>query len=218
MLFFFVYFGQQTKKTNTMKKVLLLLCMLITYSLSFAQVEKGKWFAAGYSSMRLDITKQKSKSEGTMQDEYSYAKFNFDPMAGYFVMDKLPIGLYFDIYTKKEKDEWDGEVDRYYNLIAGPFARYYIKQFDKLIPFAEARIGIGSYKEKYSSGNTYKESAFSYRFGAGASYFFTENVALDAFVGYDYDGYTDKSDDPKTTYFYSSVEINFGLVVTFGKQ
>jgi opacity protein-like surface antigen len=201
-----------------MKKILLLLCMLITYSLSFAQVEKGKWFAAGYSSLRLDIEKDKSGPAGDLSDEYSYRRFNFDPMVGYFVMEKLPVGLYFDIYSDREKDEWDGDVDKTSEFIVGPFARYYIKQFDKLIPFAEARVGIGAYKETYSDGDTYTESAFSYRFGAGASYFFTENVAFDAFLGYDYDGYTDKSDDPKSTYIYSSIEMNFGLVITFGKQ
>lgn len=201
-----------------MKKILLLLCMLITYSLSFAQIEKGKWFAAGSSSLRLDVGKEKSGTSSSLSDEYSYREFDFDPMVGYFVMDKLPVGLYFDVSTDWEKDEWDGDVYKSTDFVVGPFARYYIKQFDKFIPFAEARFGIGSYKDKYSDGDTYKESALSYRFGAGASYFFTENVAFDAFLGYDYDSYTDKSDDPKSTYFYSSVEINFGLVITFGKQ
>jgi opacity protein-like surface antigen len=192
--------------------------MLITYSLSFAQVEKGKWFVAGASSLRLDVSKQKSGTGGSLSDEYSYRRFNFDPMAGYFVIDKLPVGLYFDVSTEWQKDEWDGDIDKTTDFIVGPFARYYIKQFDKLIPFAEARFGVGSYKDKYNDGDTYTESAFSYRFGAGASYFFIDNVAFDAFIGYDYDGYTNKSGSQNTTYITSSIEINFGIVVTFGKQ
>jgi opacity protein-like surface antigen len=200
-----------------MKKFLLLLCMLITYSLSFAQVEKGKWFAAGYSSLRLDIGKEKYSSGGTTSDSYKYTEFDFDPMAGYFVIDKLPVGLYFDVSANKHVDSDDGDTWKEHEFVVGPFARYYIKQFDKFIPYAEARIGIGTWKEDWY-GDTEKESIFSYRFGAGASYFFTENVAFDTFLGYDYDRYTSVDNSEEYIYFYPSVEINFGIVVTFGKQ
>jgi opacity protein-like surface antigen len=202
-----------------MKKILLLLCMLITYSLSFAQVEKGKWFAAGHSSLRLDVGKVKYETNGEPGSEYKNTNFNFDPMVGYFVIDKLPVGLYFDVYTHKEIATDDNDTYKEREIVLGPFARYYIKQFDKFIPFGEARVGFGKYKDNwYDEDEFYEESVFTYRIGAGASYFFTENVALDAFIGYDYDGYTDKSGDTDETYIYSSVEINFGLVVTFGKQ
>lgn len=200
-----------------MKRNLLLFSMLMAYTCTFAQIEKGKLFAAGYSTLLLDIGNEKSSFNGSTNDEYSFTELSLNPMIGYFVMDKLPVGIYMEVYNFKEKDAGDGDITRSGNLIIGPFARYYIKPFDKLIPYAEARFGLGYHKERFTDEETNKDNGFSYKFGAGASYFFIENVALDAFIGYDYDGYTDKSDSPKTTYFYTSVEINLGIVITFGK-
>ncbi len=200
-----------------MKKILLLLCMLLTYSLTYAQIEKGKWFAAGYSSLSLDVGKEKWKSEGTTSDLEKYTRLNFDPMIGYFVMDKMPVGLYIESYFNKDVDTDDNDTFRESEIEIGPFVRYYIKKFDKFIPYAEARAGIGSYKEDWY-GNVYKESILAYRIGAGLSYFFTQNIAFDAFIGYDNDRYKSDDDGEEYEYSYPSVDINLGLVVTFGKQ
>jgi opacity protein-like surface antigen len=202
-----------------MKKTLLLLCMLITYSLSFAQVEKGKWFAAGTSSLRLDMGKEKYRSGGTTTEYETFSNINFDLMAGYFVIDMLPVGLYSEMHSYITKDSDDGDKDKETHVVVGPFARYYFLQQNKLFPYAEGRFGIGMNKEDWY-GTISKESIFSFRLGAGASYFFTENVGFDSFIGYDYDGITAKSEsntgDRKRSY--SSIEINFGIVVTFGNQ
>ncbi|HPT01144.1 MAG TPA: outer membrane beta-barrel protein [Bacteroidales bacterium] len=199
-----------------MKKILLLLCLLITYSFAFSQTEKDKWFAAGYSSLRLDIGKEKYKSGGTTHEYNTYRHFDFNPMVGYFIIDKLPVGLYIDLSARRVKDSDDGDIWKETEFVAGPFVRYYVVQIDKLVPFVEGRIGLGAYKED-DEGDIYKESVFSYRFGAGASYFFTDNVAFDSFIGYDYDRYTSVDNADEYSYFYPSVEINFGIVITFGK-
>lgn len=200
-----------------MKKILLLLCMLITYNLSIAQIEKGKWFAAGYSSLSLDVGKEKWKSGGTTSDQDKYTNLSFDPMIGYFIMDKMPAGIYIESYFDKHVDPDDNDTWRESEIEIGPFVRYYIKQFDKFIPYAEARAGIGSNKEDWY-GSVYKESILAYRIGAGFSYFFAQNIAFDAFIGYDNDRYKSNDDGEDYEYSYPSVDINLGLVVTFGKQ
>lgn len=200
-----------------MKRILLMLCVLIAYTLSFAQTEKGKCFVAGNSSLRLDVGKEKYSYSGTTSENFKFTYINFDPMAGYFLIDRLPVGLYMDINVSNE-DYTNSSLWKTRSLIAGPFVRYYLKPIKKFNPFAEARVGFGTYREGYDNSDMSKESAFSYRLGAGASYFLTDNVALDSFIGYDYDGYTVKGegDADDYVYFYSSVEINFGIVVIFG--
>jgi hypothetical protein len=205
-----------------MKKNLFLLFVLLACNVIslFAQVEKGKWFVAADGSCNFDIGKEKYKSGGTTHDHYNYFEFDLNPMGGYFVIDKLPVGLYFDVYSYNYKDSDDGDKYNEVQLIIGPFARYYITEYKKLFPFVEGRLGFGTYQSKYSGSDADKKSYFSTRLGGGATYFFTENVGLDGFIGYDYDAWTAKEsggiDEYKT--FYGSVEVNFGIVVTFGKQ
>ena len=206
-----------------MKKIqLLLLVVLLTCNVMslFAQVEKGKWFIAADGSCNFDIGKEKYEYGGTTTDNYKYFEFDFNPMGGYFVIDKLPIGLYFDVYSRSNKASDDGDKYSETQFVVGPFARYYITDIKKLFPFVEGRVGFGTWHEKYTGGDTEKESYFSTRIGGGATYFFTQNVGLDAFIGYDYDVWTSKANENEESDYkskYGSVEINFGIVVTFGK-
>ena len=215
-----------------MKKIsFLLLVMLIGGIMSsFAQVEKGKWFVAATGNCNFDIGKSKVKHGGTTNENSKYFNFNFNPMVGYFVIDKLPVGLYFDVNSSTTKDPDNSDKYNETQFIVGPFARYYITDFKKLFPYVEARVGLGSSKSRYNDNDPDKESYFSTRIGAGGTYFFAKNVGLDLFVGYNYDAWTDKSSNSsaarapaiessgETKYTYGSVEINIGVVVTFGKE
>jgi len=196
---------------------------------SFAQVEKGKWFVAATGNCNFDIGKSKVKYGGTTNENSKYFNFNFNPMVGYFVINKLPVGLYFDVKSGTSKDPDNSDKYKETQFIVGPFARYYITDFKKLFPYVEARVGLGSSKSKYNDNDADKESYFSTRIGAGGTYFFAKNVGLDLFVGYNYDAWTDKSPNSaarapaiesseETKYTYGSVKINIGVVVTFGKE
>lgn len=205
----------------------LLLVLLFMSSIAFAQVEKGKWFVAGYSNFGLEIGKNKSKYDGTTTENYKYSDFYFFPEAGYFVIDKLVTGLFleFDRYTEKYDD---GDKDFDTKIIIGPFVRYYIMEYKKLWPYAEGRVGFGSakYTNNYDSDYIPKWSYFTTKLGAGATYFVTNHVGIDLFMGYDYDVWTDKTDysngskqmtsEDEGTDKYGSFEMNIGVVVTIG--
>jgi outer membrane protein len=210
------------------KRFFVLLLLLFGSSILFAQVEKGKWFVAGYSNFGLDIGTNKSKSGGTTTENYKYSDFYFSPEAGYFVIDKLAAGLFleFDRYTEKYDD---GDKDFDTKIIIGPFVRYYILEYKKLWPYVEGRVGFGSekYTNNYDSDYTPKWSYFTTKLGAGATYFVTNHVGIDLFMGYDYDAWTDKTDysngskqmssEDESTEKYGSFEMNIGVVVTIGK-
>jgi outer membrane protein len=210
------------------KRCIVLLLLLYGSSISFAQVEKGKWFVAGYSNFGLDIGKSKYKYDGTTSENYKYSDFYFSPEAGYFVIDKLATGLFLDFERYTETYD-DGDKDFDTKIILGPFIRYYIMEYKKLWPYAEGRVGFGSekYTNNYETDYEQKYSYFTTKLGAGATYFVTPHVGIDAFMGYDYDVWTDKTDyssgskqvnaegEAKDTY--GSFEMNIGVVVTIGK-
>jgi outer membrane protein len=202
------------------KRFTILLLLLFGSSLVFAQVEKGKWFIAGYSNFGLDIGKNKTKSGSTTNENYKYSNFNITPEAGYFVMDKLVAGLFIDFYRDTEKFD-DGDKDYTTNFIIGPFVRYYILEYKGLWPYAEGRVGFGSqnYTNNYGSDYEEKYSYFTTKLGAGATYFVTKHVGFDLFMGYDYDVWTNKTDNSnESTEKYGSFELNIGIVVSIGKD
>ncbi len=210
------------------KNLSLIMLLLFLSSIAFAQVEKGKWFVAGYSNFGLDIGTSKYKSGGTTTENYKYSDFYFSPEAGYFVIDKLAAGLFleFDRYTEKYDD---GDKDFDTKIIIGPFVRYYILEYKKLWPYVEGRVGFGSekYTNNYDSDYKPKWSYFTTKLGAGATYFVANHVGIDLFMGYDYDVWTDKSDysnaskqvssESESKDKYGSFEMNIGVVVTLGK-
>jgi len=209
-----------------MKKLLSFsILLLLISSIAFAQVEKGKWFVAGYSSLGLDIGSEKyeypnSGWKSTSVSEYKYTEFDFNPYVGYFVIDKLPVGLFIDYEYMKEVDKEDDDTWKTSDFTIGPFVRYYIADVKGFFPYVEGRVGFGSYKEtdEYSGNkDEWKSKIFTYKLGAGATYFLTDHVGLDLFLGYDHDSYKYEEDDYEETETYSSLEVNLGIVVTLGK-
>lgn len=210
------------------KHFILLLLLLFSSSILFAQLEKGNWFMAGYSNLGLDFGKSKTKYGSTTDENYKFVHFNLKPEVGYLVTNKLITGLFldFDRYTTKY-DNNDKDFDT--KFIIGPFLRYYIKEFNGFWPYAEGRVGIGSekYSSSYETDFDYKYSYFTTRLGVGTTYFVTEQFGLDLFLGYDFDKWTDNTDYPsggrqmnssdKNTDKWSSIEMNIGVVVTLSK-
>jgi len=207
------------KKLTISIFALLFLCAPV-----FAQLQKGNCFAAGYSNLGIDIGTSKTKVGSTTNENYKYSEFFFNPAAGYFITDHLVGGGFLDIYFETYKYSGSDNKDRYSQFILGPILRYYILSFGKLNPYAEARLGIGTYKEtnKYSgTEDSYRETYSSIRLGVGSTYFVTEGFGIDAFLGYDYDAWTSKEDEDngvkstlseKSTSKYGSIEFNMGLV------
>jgi len=212
-----------------MKKTLLLsFLMLFISSLVMAQLEKGHCFTAGYSNLGLDIGKSKTKQGSTTNENYKYTEFWINPEAGHFIADNLVVGGFLDIYFDNYKYPSDNK-SKYSTLIIGPIVRYYLMKLDKLCPYAAAKVGVGTAKSTSTySGNesSSKETYFTTKIGVGSTYFMTPNFGIDAFLGYDYDAWSQKGEEDggvksalseKTTDTWGSVEFNMGLVFVFGK-
>ncbi len=224
----FVYFILINQPLIAMKKKLFT-TMMLTLCISaftFAQVEKGNWFLGGSSNLKFASYKEKITSGGTTVENSKNSNFDFRPQVGYFVIDKLPVGILMDLSMNNQKmTNTDGEY-KWTSFIVGPFVRYYIANLSGFMPFAEASIGFGSgnYKETYmSTSNDHKYKQLSYRFGVGGTYFVTDNVGIDLFLGYNLDQQTYKEEDAAARatndviYKYGGLAVNLGFVITMGK-
>jgi hypothetical protein len=209
-----------------MKKIIpLLMILLVCNLITLAQVEKGKWFLAGYSHLNFDIGKEKDKIGGTTTEDHKYFEIDFMPAMGYFVIDKLPVGLFLDCYYDKySSDSYESKTTQF---IIGPFVRYYILELNKLFPYAEGRIGIGQHIDKYEDNDPEKSNYSTAQLGVGASYFFTNHLAFDGLLGYkrnvwSYDeeegGGVKSALAEKTKYIDGGLMFRLGIVITFGQE
>jgi outer membrane protein len=207
------------------KQYIVLLLLLFSSSILFAQVEKGKWLLACYSNLGLDIGKYKwESSDGGIASEYKYTEFNVSPMAGYFVIDKLAAGLFMDYQYYKDVATDDNDTYKENSFIIGPFAKYYIMEYKHIWPFVGAGIGFGSGKYGWDGSDEYKWKILNYRIGAGAAYFLNDNVGLELSLGYNY--YAEKYDNTEEAKsanasdnkdYSGGLKVSLGFVVTIGK-
>jgi outer membrane protein len=182
-----------------MKRVLIFFTFICSVaSLSFAQTGQGRFMLSGSSDMSVFFGNTKERYDGKKRDSYSNSQFNISPRASYFVVDNLAVGALFGV---SYSDNDDNEST---SFIIGPVARYYF-QGEKVRPFAEALVGIGT--NKWGSS---KYSQFDFQLNGGIAYFFNDHVALDASVGYHHTGLTNRDD--------TNLKIksnNFGLQIGF---
>lgn len=199
--------------------------MLLCSSMLFSQVGKGKYYIAGNVNMGLDIGKTKFESINGVKSEYKYSEFNLSPEAGYFVIDKLAVGVFFDYEYYKNTDQEDQDEFKSSSFIIGPFAKYYIIEFNKLWSYVGAGIGFGSGKTVFNDSDPEKYKMLGYRLGGGATYFLNDNVGFDLFLGYNADVTKNENSDAVKSInasdtnddIYSAFKMSIGVVVTFGK-
>jgi opacity protein-like surface antigen len=160
---------------KTPKLVALVIISICSHSL-FAQDEtetfigKGSWLVGGNLSLALAVG-----------ETYDLTTFSVTPMGGYFVGNKLAVGLSTSYqYYKGSSNSQAFSVQ--------PFLRYYFLQ-KKLAPYGEVAYGGGwTQNEVFDSflGETVtvKSSSSFYRVAAGLNYFVSKNVALDGNLRY----------------------------------
>lgn len=209
------------------KFCLLVLMGTMINLLSFAQIEKGNVFFGGSSNLSFSAGAEKVKTGSTTNDGYKYSSFNFQPAVGYFVINRLPVGLFVDLSLSKQKSEDPDVVSSYSYAMIGPFARYYVTDINGFMPFGEIKLAIGSGKSNYEYNGSENEEKYSMTHvsvGAGATYFITENVGIDFLINYALDSEKydapsgeDRAENDKITYKYSGIGFKLGFVISLGK-
>jgi len=102
--------------------------------------------------------------------------FNMSPNVGYFIIDNLAIGAQLQLTVRS--GEGDSIDETSFGLT--PFVRYYFADAGPARFFGQGRIGFGSVEFANNA-----DSYFTFGLGAGVDFFLNDNVALEAFLGYD---------------------------------
>lgn len=159
---------QQLQKGN--------LLLAVTSSISMDGSWGSEVFGIGFSN-----TKTKQGSDPA-EDYYRCTVWNLLPRGGYFVIDNLAVGLEFLVsgYSEKHDDGYDTWKESTFG--AGPFIRYYYP-LDRLYPFGEVEMLIGTHKESYND-NDYKYNIFLVGGYLGVAVPLGERVTFDIKTGY----------------------------------
>jgi len=147
-----------------MKKLLISAALLIAFSATKAQINKGQWLVGGDVSFSSD-----------KQGEAKSTSFEFSPNAGYFFMNNFAGGLRLSFTSSKQK----GADEGYSTFMAAPFLRYYfLPTGQKVNILLDGSYGFGS------MGGDDKQSLSGFSFAAGPAVFLTPNTALEFTLGY----------------------------------
>ncbi|MEJ5104191.1 outer membrane beta-barrel protein [Chryseobacterium sp. MYb328] len=129
-------------------KKLLLASAIVLFGLSNAQMTKGDWVISGNTGMGFNNIATTVKVGGKSTDSPKVNMFSITPSVGYFVIDKLAVGI--DLGYVNRTTKYDDVKSTNSTFSVMPTATYYFTNSSKLVPFLGAGIGYGSNKEKAS--------------------------------------------------------------------
>lgn len=192
-------------------KKLLLASAVVLFGMSNAQMTKGDWVFSGNTGAGFNQVNTKFKAEGISLDGPKMSTFSFSPSVGYFVIDKLAIGLEATVLSTTTKYDGDKETTTALGIL--PNATYYFVNDSKVVPYLGAGIGYGSVKNSYKSDfidNSFSDETttdgLAWKVKGGITYMATQSLGIN--LGASYDQFSNKET-------YDNVEVKTN-VNTFG--
>ena len=162
-----------------MKKILLSALAVFAFGAANAQEKGGFGFSKGNVLVEGNLS-VKSVSVPDGSSTKTTTSYGFAPVGGFFVTDKLAVGLGLDIRSDKGLES-TGPSASVYDLDTfgvGAFGRYYFLDLGQRFKvYGQGTLGYTSYKAKYTR-NDVKSSAFGFRAGLGVNYFLTNSIAI----------------------------------------
>jgi len=141
----------------------------------------------------------------------------FSPYAGYFIIDRLCLGLRLN-YTTNDLKAWLTEnsittlsCTKYYTLMPGLFLRYYTTKGI----FFEAE-GAWGFTRDYSVTPAVNSNDRSFSIGAGYSLFLSKSVAIEPMVSYELSKTTRESSGENNSS--KKIFLKIGLQYYFGHK
>lgn len=164
-----------------MKKVLLTLAAVA--GLTFASQ------AQEFGFKKSDVIVEGNLSANTSNDKTNQTKtnsFNFNPSVGYFVSDKIAVGLDVNVGNEKATKNVDQSNESYVKnnqFGIGAFGRYYFLELgSRFKTYAQLGAGYAQEDGKINNGTTTADIAKTKGFGAnaglGINYFVTPKIAI----------------------------------------
>ncbi len=161
-----------------MKYILLLLIVTTQFTNASAQLNKATWIVGGTGNF---MSRNGTYTTPSVSYDSKYTDVTISPNIGYFLVDKLAVGLKSSLsWTKSKTFPPGGGSTDIKRFLAGPFARYYLLDIDKQFNIlTEGNFQFGSYKAGDDKG-----SISSYSFMTGPVVYFNSSVGLEFLLGY----------------------------------
>lgn len=186
------------------------------FGLANAQMTKGNWVVSGNTGAGFNSVTTTFKAEGLSEDGPKASTFSITPSVGYFVMDKLAVGIDLGYTTNTTK--YEGSKSTVSSFSVMPNATYYFANGSKLVPFLGAGIGYASIKNSesvdfmgISGDDSTTTDGLAWKVKGGVTYMATQSLGIN--LGVSYDQFSNKE-----TYYNVDVRSNvntFGVNVGF---
>lgn len=190
--------------------ILLYFLSFLVPLLSFSQTQEGSILARGAFTVNFNNVKQEVDNDSRRLGSLTTLEFN--PSAGFFIIDGIAVGVALDWQRQSAKDI-NNKRNIEHTLSLGPFGRFYTE----LGPFFQAQLsfGGGSDKERPEGGPevVHRFGIFSWGIGLGYPYFLNDNISLEPLLLYRAQNRSRKTaggSDEITKY--RGLMIQFGLV------
>lgn len=199
---------------------------LALFGLSNAQMTKGDWTFSGNTGFSFNNTTQVQSVNTSLvlpQDGPETSSVTFTPSFGYFVIDRLAIGIDADLNSTRTK-MYVGDIHiktTASGITVLPTATYYFSNATKFVPYLGAGAGFGTIRSKYSTAENNvavfsqddTANGFTWKIKGGINYMITPFFAVNA--GLSFNQLTTKQDID-----YSDLELknrynNFGVNAGF---
>lgn len=164
-----------------MRRALSVLVILLSVSLG----ANAQFFVGG--GLNFGSTGGKIEANGNSNDKDSQSRFNFAPMGGMFLSEKLMVGVSLGYGFTKDVDAGNVEVITKHNTFSfTPFVRYYAFKINKLSLFAQGNAGYSGSSQSTKTGTVTVEGAKVSQLGIsafpGVSYDLLEWLSLEATI------------------------------------
>jgi hypothetical protein len=159
-------------KLKSMTRITILIFLLLLNIVCYCQITKKNWMVGGNAS----YSSYKHSSTATVQYEQNIIQVS--PAIGYFLIDKLAVGLRPSISHQKQ----DFDNTTYTHISIGPFIRQYFLQPDNRINlFAEAGYSYGQFTGR---DQPEKRKSNTIALSGGPVFYFNSSVGLEMFLSY----------------------------------
>ncbi|EOR30856.1 Outer membrane protein W [Elizabethkingia meningoseptica] len=195
-----------------MKKNLLIGAFALLGIAASAQTEKGSWVVGGSTTLGFNNVSTKFKSGNMSESGPKINTFTVTPSAGYFVIDKLSVGL--DLGFVSATTKYDDAKSTSNTLAILPTATYYFTDNTVIKPYLGAGVGYSSMTEKEEyrgKSNKTTVDGFAWKVKGGFAYFFTPNIAAD--LGLSYSQFSSKENNVRTNV--NTFGVGVGISVFF---
>jgi len=206
-------------------KKLLLAGAVALFGLSNAQMTKGDWVISGNTGFGFNNVTTKVKAEGQSADGPKVSTFSLTPSVGYFVIDKLAVGI--DLGLTSATTKYEGTKSTTTSFSVMPTATYYFTNDSKFVPFLGAGIGYASVKNKgevnfmgLSSSDETTTDGLAWKVKGGVTYMATQSLGVN--LGVSYDQFSNKETymgtDVKTKVNTFGVNVGFSYFIKAKSQ